>query len=121
MRVCLYFIHFSSSSPIFWGFAFVAPWLVLFACFVCSCVFVVFVVVSFSLTDYTQKKKGRKGFALVSSLCLVLCIVVLDVLKHYRYLLLFIVTISVAFADDSSNVFRLFRWVVYYMPVFVYR
>ena len=28
------------------------------ACLVCSCVFVVFVVVSFSLTDYTQKEKG---------------------------------------------------------------
>ena len=40
--------------PIFRGFAFVAL-LVLFACFVCSCVF----VVAFSLSDYAQKERAQ--------------------------------------------------------------
>ena len=38
------------------------------SCLVCFCVLVVFVVVSFSLADYTQKRKGAKVLPLVSSL-----------------------------------------------------
>lgn len=36
------------------------PLLVLFACLVCSCVLVGFVVVSFSLTDYMQKERALR-------------------------------------------------------------
>ena len=55
--LCLYFIHFSSSSPIFWGFAFVV--LFLSSClpclFLCPCGFLLFL---FPLRT-TRKKKGR--------------------------------------------------------------
>ena len=119
-RGCLNFIRFSSSLPSFsslyllFVLHLVCFVLVVFRCSLCWFVF----VFSFSLSDYTQKERAQ---VLCVLSCLVLCVVVLDVLKHYRYLLRFIVTMSVAFADDSGNVFRLFRWVVYYMPVFVYR
>ena len=43
---------------------------VLFACFVCPCGLVVFVVVSFSLTDYTQKERARRvGASSLRVLC----------------------------------------------------
>ena len=57
--ICLYFIRFSSSSPIFWGFAFVV--LCLFSCLVLFVFVSLWVfVVSFSLSDYTQKERARR-------------------------------------------------------------
>lgn len=108
--IFLLFAYRFISLPIFRGFAFVAL-LVLFACFVCSCVF----VVAFSLSDYAQKERARR----VGASSLVLLWACLDVLKHYRYFLRFIVPTSISFANDSCDRFRLFRWVVYYLPVFV--
>ena len=98
--------------PCFWGFAIVAPWLVLLSCLSC---FVFVVGVAFSLTDYTQKERAQV-------LCVLSCPVVCcwsDILKHYRNFLRFIVAISHSFASDSCHLFRLFHWVVYYLPVFV--
>ena len=66
-----------------------------------------------------HKKKGRKVLSLASSLVL-LWVVVLDVLKHYRYLLRFIVVVSIPYAGNSCDLLRLFRCVVYYLAVFVY-
>ena len=66
------------------------------------------------------KRKDAKVLPLASSLVLLWC-VVLDVLKHYRYFLRFIVPVSITVAGDSCHIFRLFRWVVYYLPVFVNR
>ena len=84
------------------------------ACLVCSCVIVGFVF-SFSLTDYTQKERALR----VGASSLVLLWVCLDVIKHYRYFLRFIVTVSIPFANDSCDRFRRFRWVVYNLPVVV--
>lgn len=75
------------------------------------------VVVSFSLSDYTQKERAHR----VGASSLVLLWACLDVLKHYRYLLRFIVPMSIPFAGDSGNLFGSFRWVVYCLPVFIYR
>ena len=119
LRVCLSFSPFVSVFALL---------LCSFACFtlvvlgLSSCLVLFVLVPLWSLLFLfpyrtTRKKKGRKGFP-----CVLSCPVVgalLDVLKHYRYLLRFIVTISVAFAYDSGNVFRLFSWVVYCLPVFV--
>ena len=88
--------------------------LVVFACRLYGFVF----VVSFSLSDYTDKKKGRKGFAPCVLSSFVVC-VMLDDFKHYLYLLRFIVPVSSTFANDSCDLFRLVRWTVYYLPVFV--
>ena len=65
------------------------------------------------------KRKGAKVLPLVSSLRV--WVVVLDVFEHYRYFLRFIVPVSITVAGDSCHIFRLFRWVVYYLPVFVNR
>ena len=46
---------------------------VLFACLVCSCVLVAFVVVSLSLTDYTQKERAQSVVPCVLS-CPVMCV-----------------------------------------------
>ena len=93
--LCLYLIRFSSSSPIFWGFVFVVLGL--------SCLPVLFVLVwllfLFPLRMHRQKERAQSVFA--SSLVL-LC-VFLQVLKHYRYLLRFIVPVSLTFANDSYN------------------
>ena len=63
-----------------------------------------------------REKKGRKVFLRPLLSC---CELVLDVLKHYRYLLRFFVAISLTFANDSCNIFRSFRWVVYCLPALV--
>ena len=68
----------------------------------------------FPLRMYRQKERAQ-----VFASSLVLLWDCLDVLKHYRYLLRFIVPVSIPFAYDSSNLFRSFRWVVYYLPVVV--
>ena len=109
-RVCPYFFLFSSSSPIFLGFAFVVLGLssCLFCLFLCACCF----LFPFGIC---AKRKGAKCFA--SSL--VLLWVCLDVIKHYRYFLRFIVTVSIPFTNDSCDRFRRFRWVVYNLPVVV--
>ena len=65
----------------------------------------------------TRKKKGRA--VLVRPLSSCCWCVVLDVLKHYRYFLRFIVPISNPFTGNSYNIFGLVYWVVYYLPVFV--
>ena len=83
------------------------------ACLVCSCVIVGFVF-SFSLTVYAQKERAQ---FLASSL--VMLWVCLDVIKHYRYFLRFIVPVSIPFANDSCDRFRRFRWVVYNLPIVV--
>lgn len=62
-----------------------------------------------------HKKKGRKVFLRP----LVLLWNCLDVLKHYRYFLRFIVPMSSPFADNSCDRFGSFRWVVYNLPVVV--
>ena len=76
------------------------------------------VVVSFSLTvyRYMRKKKGRSVFGASSLVLLWVC---LDVIKHYRYFLRFIVPVSIPFANDSCDRFRRFRWVVYNLPIVV--
>ena len=74
-------------------------------------------VVSFSLSDYTQKERARR----VGASSLRVWVVVLDVFEHYRYFLRFIVPISNPFTGDSCNIFGLVCWVVYYLPVFVNR
>ena len=50
--------------------------LVLLSCLVCFCVFVVFVV-SFSLSDYTQKERAQRFCPCVLSLCVVGCFILL--------------------------------------------
>lgn len=96
----------------------VLPAFLLFVLFswLCGLAFGVgWVVVSFSLSVYVQKERAQSVFA--SSL--VLLWVVLYVLKHYRYLLRFIVPVSISFANDSCDRFGAFRWVVYDLPVVV--
>ena len=59
----LFCILFSSSSHIFWGFAFVvlglSSWLLGFCSWSCH-FFSLWVVVSFSLTDYAQKERAHR-------------------------------------------------------------
>ena len=103
----------------FFFFACFPALLVLFAGFVylyCLCGSLGCVVgSSFSLSVYTQKK-GRKFFA--SSL--VLLWACLDVLKHYCYLLRFVVPMSSPFTGNSCNLFRMLRCVFSFLPVFIY-
>ena len=114
-RVCLSFYLFAPAFISFPTF-FACPLLVLFICPLALSLWVFgCVVVSFSLTVYTQKERARRvGASSLRGLW-----VVLDVLKHYRYFLRFIVPVSNPFAGDSGDLFRLIRWVVYYLPVFV--
>ena len=108
--LCLSFYLFTASCP------FVLRWSgCLSSPLVCPLVFLWVFVFSFSLADYTQKRKGAPFW------CVLSCPVVglLAVLKHYRYLLRFIVPISNPFTGNSCNLFRVIRWVVYYLPVFV--
>ena len=115
--LCLYFIRFSSSSPIFWGFAFVV------LCFPSLCGLLPCLASALGLCVFFfpyglyAKRKGAKVLLLASSLLGLS--VVLDVLKHYRYFLRFIVPVSYPFAGDSGNLFGMVRWVVYYLPVVV--
>lgn len=57
------------SLPCFWGFAFVAPWLVLLFCLSCFGF-----VVSFSLSDVQTKRKGAKCFCVLSCPVVVCCL-----------------------------------------------
>ena len=123
-RVCLCFSCFSSSLPSFSSLYLL--FVLHLVCFVLvvfclsSCL-VLFVLVSlwvlcflFPFRMYEQKERAQ---FLASSL--VLLWACLDVLKHYRYFLRFIVAISNPVAGDSCNIFGLVCWVVYYLPVFV--
>ena len=65
---------------------------------------------------YMRKKRGRSVFGASSLVLLWVC---LDVIKHYRYFLRFIVPVSIPFANDSCDRFRRFRWVDYGLPVVV--
>ena len=61
-RICPYFFLFSSSSHIFWGFCLCCLWLVLLVALASALGLVSLwvVVVSFSLSDYTQKERARR-------------------------------------------------------------
>ena len=123
----LFRIRFSSSStffcPLSCPFALVSAFLFtsllqlsLFVLLSSACPLSLWVVVaSLSLTDYAQKERALR----VGASSLVLLWVCLDVIKHYRYFLRFIVTVSIPFANDSCDRFRHFRWVVYNLPVVV--
>ena len=115
-RVCSYFYRLAAVFLL----------LCLLSCFACPlCQPYLFVLslwlfgcvvgVAFSLTDIQTKRKG--AIPCVLSSYVVSCW--LDVFKHYRYFLRFIVAISNPFTGDSCHLFRLFHWVVYYLPVFV--
>ena len=118
-RVCLPFYPF---CPWFYPFAqllsfcpcvSVSALLCLSSCLVFP--FLLCFVVSFSLSDYTQKERAQ---FLASSL--VLLWACLDVLKYYRYFLRFIVPMSSPFADNSCDLFRMVRCVFSFLPVFIY-
>ena len=87
------------------------------ACFPALClVFLALWIGFLSLSDYTQKERAQSGFA--SSL--VLLWACLDVLKHYRYFLRFIVPMSSPFTYNSCDLFRMIRCVFSLLPVFIY-
>ena len=95
--------------------------MVVFCLFSCL---VLFVLVSlwllllflFPLRMNRQKERAQSVFA--SSL--VLLWACLDVLKHYRYFLCFVVPMSSSFTDNSCNLFRMLRCVFSFLPVFIY-
>ena len=98
-RVCL---CFSSSLPLFYPFfiffayllrlCLCCPLLVFFACLVCFCVLVG--VVSFSLTDYTQKRKGAPCWCVLS--CPVVCVQILVQLSKNSF------AVYLAFSSSSG-------------------
>ena len=61
------------------------PLFILFACLVCSCVLVAFVVVSFSLSDYTQKERAQVLCVLSCPVVGLLCEIGLSVLVKFVF------------------------------------
>ena len=123
-RVCLRFSCFSSSLPSFSSlyllFVLHLVCFVLVVFLLSSCIVFVALWVccgfSFSLSDYTQKERARR----VGASSLVLLWACLDVLKHYRYLLRFVVPMSFPFTENSCNLFGMLRCVFSFLPVFIY-
>ena len=81
-----------------------------FACLVCSCVFVVFVVVSLSLTDYMQKRKGAKVLPLCPLLSCYVCLDACIVVEKFRCRCFgFFQFVRLVFPTDAARVRRLAR------------
>ena len=102
----------------FFFFACFPALLVLFAslvylCYLCGSLGV---LLGFLFPLRTIRKERARRVGASSLVPLWAC---LDVLKHYRQFLRFIVPISNPFTGDSCNIFGLVCWVVYYLPVFV--